>query len=370
MEKNNLKACGPIDWLDASSSTGYAAQAMAKGEYSGGAYLLKNGEVSEETVYNQEAGVLINHDLYVPLAKQPKQKLTAVEAETYAQIEGMEIPSLEDLVRLSWSYANVNKALDRIGCGWMCTEAPLFSNLWYKGAIAGAKEDGEKRQLLFIKKAKTGIIHEYNFVFDEASKVAGIIVDHREVYLWKNRMFLPADLHLAAVLSGSCLLCCEAYWFRYARGRLSFVGRQNGGSPLSVCRDEFVVSIFSDHDFVLLGDCAEQSILRKGREWFVLEKSSGKLTRIGFDLVKVSGDILADAEESNWAYKGYYQIVAGGLNKICSVHRNDVLSYETDGFCITSEVYMGEQGWGLPPEYTHSRYRRNADGIIVHQMTE
>lgn len=370
MNAKQLKACRPIDWLDVQGSTSFIAELMAKGELEGGKYLLKNGQVSEVTVYGQEAGVFINKDLYIPLAKQPKQLLTAKEAETYARIEGLEIPTIADLMLLSWSNAKVNCALQRIGCDWLCTEAPLFANLWYKGTVAEHMEDNEKRKLLFIQKAETATVHNYNFILNKEGKMEGIVADNRQVYLWKNQMFLPADLHVVAAMSESCILRSDAFWFRYAKGRLTFVGLRNGSSPLCMCRDEYVISIFSDHDFELWGDCAEQFILRKGTEWYLLEKSDGTLISIGNALIHEFADVFTDAEEDNWANRSIYQIVVGGLNCICSIHRNDELSCTADGFSILSENYLGEQGYGLAPEFTRSFYKRNSEGLIEFSESE
>ncbi len=162
----------------------------------------------------------------------------------------------------------------------------------------------------------------------------------------------------------------DAFWFRYTKGRLTFVGLRNGSSPLCMCRDEYVISIFSDHGFELWGDCAEQLILRKGTEWYLLEKSDGTLISIGNALIHEFADVFTDAEEDNWANRSIYQIAIGGLNRICSIHRNDELSCTADGFSILSENYLGEQGYGLAPEFTRSFYKRNSEGLIEFSESE
>ena len=64
-----------------------------------GNFLLKNGSTSSFVIYNQEAGIFIDENLYIPL-KMSKQLFTAKEAKIYFDILGVKMPDLyQNLVR-------------------------------------------------------------------------------------------------------------------------------------------------------------------------------------------------------------------------------------------------------------------------------
>lgn len=79
-----------------------------------GHYLLKNGQKSIVPVYDQEYGVFIDENHYIPL-KFSTRPLTYREAEVYYQSIGGEMPDLYEAVRLSLAVDSVNAALEKIG---------------------------------------------------------------------------------------------------------------------------------------------------------------------------------------------------------------------------------------------------------------
>ncbi len=112
-----------------------------------GHYLLKNGQKSIVPVYDQEYGVFIDENHYIPL-KFSTRPLTYREAEVYYQSIGGEMPDLYEAVRLSLAVDSVNAALEKIGMSEFIFSAPVLSSVWYKQAVP--ENSREKRRCIVI----------------------------------------------------------------------------------------------------------------------------------------------------------------------------------------------------------------------------
>lgn len=109
-----------------------------------GSYLLKDGSVSTQTVYNQECGIFIDEHLYIPL-KMSKQLLTAREAEIYYRSLGEKAPDLYQIVRFKLAVKEINASLKRIGMYDFVFSEDILHNVWYEEALKDAKPDDTRR---------------------------------------------------------------------------------------------------------------------------------------------------------------------------------------------------------------------------------
>lgn len=109
-----------------------------------GNFLLKNGQTSTYPVYNQEAGIFIDENLYIPL-KMSKQLFTAQEAKVYFDILGVKIPDFYQIVRLKLALEKVNSSLRKVGMEEFVIPTDVLKNLWYEEALEYPKSDEVRR---------------------------------------------------------------------------------------------------------------------------------------------------------------------------------------------------------------------------------
>ena len=114
-----------------------------------GHYLLKNGKVSPDTVYNQENGIFIDDVLYLPL-KMTKQLLTAEEARLYADSLKVILPDFYQALVLKHAVERVNDSLRRIGMADFCLPSDVLKDVWYQEALETSAPDEVRRFVVIL----------------------------------------------------------------------------------------------------------------------------------------------------------------------------------------------------------------------------
>lgn len=144
MKVTGLSASAQIVCYDAQSVDAGLLQSSSRK----GSYLLKDGSISAQTVYNQECGIFIDEHLYIPL-KMSKQLLTAREAEIYYRSLGKKIPDLYQVIRFKQAVEEINTSLKRIGMQEFVFPADILHQIWYEEALKDAKS-GDMRRCVVI----------------------------------------------------------------------------------------------------------------------------------------------------------------------------------------------------------------------------
>lgn len=115
-----------------------------------GNYLLKDGRVSEETVFAQEKGVFLEESVWVPVASlvPGEKKFSAVQAVAFCLEQGLRLPMLGELFPLlEYSKRNVfNNALSAIGKYSCSVTSDPLSSCWYQEVLFD-KAAGERSLL-------------------------------------------------------------------------------------------------------------------------------------------------------------------------------------------------------------------------------
>lgn len=118
-----------------------------------GHYLLKNGTHSASTVYDQEAGIFANANLYIKL-DMPKSLFTVEQARVYLKAYEAQVPEYFALRQIAKVVPEINKALTAVGMKDFWLPENVLEECWCKESLDKAfqnDEDGnaeEKRVLL------------------------------------------------------------------------------------------------------------------------------------------------------------------------------------------------------------------------------
>lgn len=134
-----------------------------------GDYLLKNGTVSKSTVYDQEAGIFVNANLYIKL-DLPERPLTAEEANVYLGAYAYRLPEYFDLRQIAKCVPEINKALTAIGMKKYMLPEDVLDKFWCKESLGDALEKGEagnteEKRVLLIG-YKQNVNYKYLFIED------------------------------------------------------------------------------------------------------------------------------------------------------------------------------------------------------------
>lgn len=144
MKFKDLRAFEQIVCYDATSvNAGLLRYSSRKGSY-----LLKDGHPSIKTVYNQEIGIFIDENLYIPL-KMSKQLFTAREAKVYYRTLGEKMPDLYQVIRFKLAVKVFNASLKKIGMQEYVFPEDILHNVWYEEALEDAKP-GDTRRCVVI----------------------------------------------------------------------------------------------------------------------------------------------------------------------------------------------------------------------------
>lgn len=119
-----------------------------------GNYLLKNGGYSATTVYDQEAGIFANANLFIRL-DMPKKSFTAEAAMVHLKAEEAQVPEYFALRQIAKAAPEINKALEAIGMKDYKLPEDVLEKCWCKESLEAALQNGEggnteEKRVLFI----------------------------------------------------------------------------------------------------------------------------------------------------------------------------------------------------------------------------
>ncbi len=122
-----------------------------------GNYLLKNGKCSRSTVYNQEAGIFVNANLYIKL-DMPENLFTAEQAGVYIKAYENRLPEYFELRQIAKAAERINPALKSVGMENFILPENVIEGCWYQEALAEAGQNerfsDEKRRILLVGNQK------------------------------------------------------------------------------------------------------------------------------------------------------------------------------------------------------------------------
>lgn len=131
-----------------------------------GDYLLKGGEVSRSTVYNMEAGIFANPNLYIRL-DMPAKRMSAQEVNIFCKMSEVQAPEFFDLRQIEKAAPQINKALEAVGMAAFALPENLHETCWCQESLNAAHQeedaDTKKRLLLFGKQKNV----DEKFIFIE-----------------------------------------------------------------------------------------------------------------------------------------------------------------------------------------------------------
>lgn len=118
-----------------------------------GYYLLNSGASSESTVYDQEAGIFANANLYITLDMH-KAPLTVEQTKVYLKANEGQIPEYFDLRQISKAAPYINKALIAIGMKDFVLPEYILKDCWckesFEAAVQNAGANDIKKRVLLI----------------------------------------------------------------------------------------------------------------------------------------------------------------------------------------------------------------------------
>lgn len=121
-----------------------------------GDYLLKDGKSSRSTVYNMEAGIFVNPNLYIKL-EMPATLMTAEEASVFCKATDDRVPEYFDLRQIEKAVPQINKALQAVDMKAFELPENLPESCWCQESLANAcpeENTGVKKRLLLFGKQK------------------------------------------------------------------------------------------------------------------------------------------------------------------------------------------------------------------------
>ncbi len=131
-----------------------------------GNYLLKNGQRSDHTVYDQEAGIYVNAETFINL-NMPQQLLTAEEAMVYCKAYGQMPPSYFELRQMKEHREKINLSLAKVGMKDFAVPQNTLEECWCKESLMQASEHKKtKPKRLFLAGQKPNIPHNYIILQD------------------------------------------------------------------------------------------------------------------------------------------------------------------------------------------------------------
>ncbi len=314
MKATGLSASRQIVCYDAKSvDAGLLQSSKCKGSY-----LLKNGEISAQTVYNQEWGIFIDEHLYIPL-KMTKQLLTAHEAEVYYHSLGEQMPDLYQIVRFKLAVEDVNASLTRIGMQDFVFPEDILHNVWYEEALKEAKS-GEMRRCVVISGYPDYQKPSYQQIDEDYLLFADTIL-----YCRTEECYEPVSPVLKFNWSGIDFLCAEIAEknYNFYRGKdlkLVYLGR---GTVIDLVDNELLVtgrSLYQNFEGKLYEVCSLDD-----------NTSYSRCNNTGQIVITTSHEYVLDGIlESAWNIKTYFQKNEEGL--FVKVKTEDVDTYDRNRF--------------------------------------
>lgn len=119
-----------------------------------GYYLLKNGSWSCSTVYDQEAGIFVNPNLYLKL-DMPADAFNAKQTCVYLKACDMQIPEYFDLRQIAKVIPEINDALTAVGMADFALPDDVLEACWCKESLDNAYDncisnDSIKKRILSV----------------------------------------------------------------------------------------------------------------------------------------------------------------------------------------------------------------------------
>lgn len=108
-----------------------------------GHYLLKNGAHSVSTVYDQEAGIFANANLYIKL-DMPKSPFTSEQAMVYLKAYEAQVPEYFALRQIAKAAPEINKALTAVGMKDFLLPENVLEGCWCKESLDKAFQNDEE----------------------------------------------------------------------------------------------------------------------------------------------------------------------------------------------------------------------------------
>ena len=120
-----------------------------------GCYLLKNGSWSYSTVYDQEAGIFVNPNLYLKLDLPEAELFDAEQTCVYLKARSMQIPEFFDLRQIAKAVSEINNAFKAIGMSRFGLPENVLKNCWCKESLDealgnDAGKNPVKKRILFV----------------------------------------------------------------------------------------------------------------------------------------------------------------------------------------------------------------------------
>ncbi len=205
-----------------------------------GHYLLKDGSCSARTVYNQEKGILLNDNLYLPL-NISRQKFRAAEAKAYFSAVKLEIPCLYQILLLQNAAKTLNKSFAAIGMGEDMIPEHALQNVWHKEAMEQA-DSQETRNCIFIRPRKDGM-PQYDY---EIINSKYLLVNHSRLYVLDGKEYKNINFVLIASNGFVDILKLEHENMFFARidGEISYIGTRFDYTSL---KQEAIISSIYTH---------------------------------------------------------------------------------------------------------------------------
>ena len=297
MKATGLSASMQIVCYDAKSvDAGLLQSSRCKGSY-----LLKNGEISVRTVYNQEWGIFIDEHLYIPL-KMTKQLLTAHEAEVYYRSMGEQMPDLYQIVRLKLAVEEVNSSLKKIGMQDFVFPEDILHNVWYEEALKDAKS-GEMRRCIVI----SGYPNYQKPSYQQIGKDC-LLFDDTIFYQRTKECYEPVSPVLKFNWSGIDFLCAEVAGtdYNFYRGKDLKLVYLGSGTKIDLVDNEVLVT----------ARCLYQNLEGKLYEVCSLDDNASysRCKDTGQIVITVPGEYILDGIlECAWNDKTYFQKNENGL---------------------------------------------------------
>ncbi len=225
-----------------------------------GYFLLKDGSKSFHTVYDQECGIFIDENLYIPL-KLSKQKFTAHEARLYYETMEQKIPDLYKIVRLQQALYEVNQSLKAVGMQDYCFSGNVLEDLWYEENLSKADKDA-KRRCIIINEYGDYTRPEYQLLRDDY-----LLYDKRLVYHKEEGKYHPKALTLCLTLSDVDILFLNGLIFWRGKDKcLNYLPADNGVDLIVLGKDlircENVLYQACDQGLVKVAKLDEENLYR------------------------------------------------------------------------------------------------------------
>jgi hypothetical protein len=204
---------------------------MKQGNRWNGKYLLKDGSVVDHPVYGKESGIFVTDDLVLELRFSAKE-MTAKEAQTFYDLEGLVPPTLYQMFLLCLNQDKVNRFLLNVGMSQYGIPAGALKKVWFDVDINEKLNSDEKRRVLVFKSLKgfkplpcvhiDSMDHEREFLLIDNA----FLVMLEESFVTSGEILVDFDYFTLMLRYGSFDILQDdshrIYWRSVKTGKVSF----------------------------------------------------------------------------------------------------------------------------------------------------